>query len=52
MSYGGPAAGARAATGLKTVFAILRAPVVENINIPLVFRLIEDGVFTPSEQHA
>ena len=49
VSYGGPAAGARAAAGLKTVFAILRAPVVENINIPVVFRLIEDGVFTPSD---
>jgi NAD(P)H-dependent FMN reductase len=50
VSYGGAAAGARAATGLKTVFAILRAPVVENINIPWVFQRIDDGVFMPDER--
>jgi NAD(P)H-dependent FMN reductase len=49
VSYGGVAAGTRAAQALKHVFAVLSAPVVETLPIPFVFQFVKDGVLQPNE---
>jgi NAD(P)H-dependent FMN reductase len=49
VSYGGVAAGTRAAQALKHVFAVLQAPVVETLPIPFVARFVKDGVLEPND---
>ena len=50
MSYGGVAAGLRAATALKSnVLPLRMIPILEAISIPFVANFIVDGAFVPND---
>ncbi len=50
VSYGGVAAGTRAATAIKSVVTALRMhPLFEAVHIAFIRTLVEDGVFRPNQ---